>query len=58
MLCKTVQQKKESLRQECAIVVWLLVIGIALARDVIIITILDRSQISKSKQFDDIVDLM
>ncbi len=41
-----------------AILVLLLVIGIALARDGIIITILDRSQISKRKQFDDIVDLI
>ncbi len=50
--------RKKRLYQECAIVVWLIIICIALAREVIIITILDRSQITKRKQSDDIGDLI
>jgi len=48
------EQKKPSLCHDCAIVVSLLVIGIILAIAGVIITILDRSQITRMKQFDDI----
>jgi hypothetical protein len=51
-------RKKPSLCHDCAIVVSLLVIDIALAMAGVIITILDRSQITKMKQFDDIGDLI
>jgi hypothetical protein len=46
--------EKESVRQACAILVSLLAIAIALPIADVIITILDRSQITKIKQFDDI----
>lgn len=50
--------EKTSLCQECAVLVWLLAIGIALPIAGVIITILDRSQITRMKQFDDIGDLI
>ncbi len=50
--------EKTSLWRKCAILVSLLAIGIALARAGVIITILDRKQITKMKQFHDIVDLI
>jgi hypothetical protein len=40
------------------IVVWILVIDIALAIAGVIITILDRNQINRMKQFGDINDLI
>lgn len=40
------------------IVVWILVIDIALAIAGVIITILDRNQINRMKQFGDISDLI
>jgi hypothetical protein len=51
--------EKTCLWQERAVLVWLLAIGITLPiAGLIIITILDRSQITKRKQFDDFVDLI
>ena len=50
--------EKTCLWQERAVLVWLLAVGIILPIAGVIITILDRSQITKRKQFDDIVDLI
>ena len=50
--------EKTCLWQERAVLVWLLAVGITLPIVGVIIRILDRNQITKRKQFDDIVDLI